>query len=322
MMRSKLLVAIAATAVLLAPSARADSDAQATAELLFQQGKAAMAAGNTGEACPKFEESYRLDKAGGTLQNLAFCYESAGRWASAYARYQELLAMSKAATPPRPDRVQLAEEHIKKLSTFLTRLVITVLKDAQTPGIVVKVRAVEYKEIAWSSGIVLDPGPYEVEISAPGKKPTRVNVVMDERKDAAIIIPKLEDLPAPKGDAAKVDPHPTRTLGLIVGASGIAVLATGGVFGGLMLQSRHEATATCANSACTNDTAGLARLTTSHGQSNDARTFATVADVLLPVGAVALGAGAYLFFRGPQERAARSARLVPTLGGAMVEGTF
>src|SRR5450432_3403221 len=70
-------------ATMAAPSfARADDSAAAQA--LFDQGKKAMAALNYAEACPKLEESYRLQEALGTLLNLADCYQRQGKLASAW----------------------------------------------------------------------------------------------------------------------------------------------------------------------------------------------------------------------------------------------
>jgi hypothetical protein len=54
----------------------ADTD---RAERLFAEASALVAAGKYAEACPRFEESERLDGALGTHYNLALCFEKIGK---------------------------------------------------------------------------------------------------------------------------------------------------------------------------------------------------------------------------------------------------
>ena len=51
----------------------------ARADLAFREGRALLTEGNYDAACPKLEESQRLDPALGTLVNLAVCYEESVR---------------------------------------------------------------------------------------------------------------------------------------------------------------------------------------------------------------------------------------------------
>jgi len=79
--RAARVVAAAAALVAMGGDARA-ADAPA-AQALFDEAKRAMADGRWAEACPKLEESERLDPSIGTAFNLARCYEHVGRIASA-----------------------------------------------------------------------------------------------------------------------------------------------------------------------------------------------------------------------------------------------
>src|SRR5579883_366085 len=69
----------------LAATARAvwAQDSEITATALFNEGRRLANQGRYNEACPKFAESQRLAPSGGTLMNLAECYERTGRTASA-----------------------------------------------------------------------------------------------------------------------------------------------------------------------------------------------------------------------------------------------
>ena len=60
------------------------------AETLFREGRVAAEAGNYTVACPKFEESYKLDPAPGTLLNLADCEENRGQLVKAWQHFRLL----------------------------------------------------------------------------------------------------------------------------------------------------------------------------------------------------------------------------------------
>jgi hypothetical protein len=69
--------AVATSLVWITPvGAQSPNEAAATA--LFDEGRRVMAENHYAEACPKLAESERLAPSGGTLINLADCYEHAG----------------------------------------------------------------------------------------------------------------------------------------------------------------------------------------------------------------------------------------------------
>lgn len=90
--------AAAALVVLRSPPVRAEDPGNAAAaQGLFDEARALMAAGQAAEACPKLEESQRLDPGSGTLMNLARCYEQTNRIATAWSTYQALSDKQDAA---------------------------------------------------------------------------------------------------------------------------------------------------------------------------------------------------------------------------------
>jgi hypothetical protein len=318
-----------------------------TAEDLFQQAKVLLANREFARACPMLLESYRLDPAGGTLQNLAICNEELGRWATAYARFQELRALSKVADPPRPDRVKLADEHIAKLTPKLSRVVVVMPAETASTA-VVTLDKVTYLQPSWSTGILVDPGDHELEVSAPGKKPFHASVSIPSKSAARqeVNVPALEDAPVAASPTASAPnavapstPAPTsspfRTTGIVIGAVGLGVLVVGGVFGVLTFTTNAAAKDKCSADANPNanpadfDASGRCfvdtdRFRSANDLTSDARTFANVANVLVPVGLAAAGVGAYLAFIHKDTSAGSRARvrIAPTLGGASLSGTF
>jgi hypothetical protein len=72
--------------------AAAQTESASTAETLFREGREAVKRGDYAVACPKFEESQRLDPANGTLLNLALCEEGWGHVDDARRHLKEVLA--------------------------------------------------------------------------------------------------------------------------------------------------------------------------------------------------------------------------------------
>src|SRR5882724_1612678 len=105
-------------------TARAQSGDSAVAQALFDRAKQLIAKGHAAEACPKLEESQRLEPRSGTLINLASCYEQTGRLASAWSKYVE--ATTSAKESGNSGREAVARQHAAALAPRLSKLTITV----------------------------------------------------------------------------------------------------------------------------------------------------------------------------------------------------
>ncbi len=149
----------------------------ATAQVLFDEAKKLMAAGKHAEACPKLEESQKLDPGVGTQYNLASCYEQIGRVASAWSLFIEVAATSKAAG--QPEREKVARQRAAALEPKLTRLAVNapanapadlkVTRDGQPIG-----------QAQWGTAVPVDPGKHTVTAQVPGRVPFTATVELTE----------------------------------------------------------------------------------------------------------------------------------------------
>jgi hypothetical protein len=274
------------------------------AEELFRRGKSLMAEKKDREACPLFEESHRLDPQMGTLLNLAICHENVGRIASAWGEFRAVEQLARAAN--REDRVKLAHERAAKLEPRLAHIKLLVPSDVRVPGMVVKIDGEVKGEALWPS-VPVDAGLREIEVNAPGKKPSRSRVrVDDEGATVTVTLPKLEDAPPPPIGVS--EPRDTvdyagnrskKTTGFIVGGVGGAIAVAGGIFGGLAVGADSDATKACPQPCI----AGSAEARLADQKTDRALVFANVANVAIPLGIVGIAVGVFLVLTaGPTEK--------------------
>ena len=140
---------------------------RALAVTLLQQGKELMAAGNLAEACPKLEESYRVDPDLGTLLNLALCHDQAGKVATAWTELTA--AAAEARRTNQPDRASLAERRAAALEPRVARVFVRVGGAVPTPGVEVRVDGALVAPAALAAPIGLEPGAHSVQVSAKAK---------------------------------------------------------------------------------------------------------------------------------------------------------
>jgi hypothetical protein len=309
--------------------ARAADDVGAEAEALFRAGKKLMDEGDYAAACPKLAESQRLDPGNGTLARLATCHEKQGKLATAWSEFAELLTSAQRAN--QADREKFARQHVAALQPQLSRLTIHVpAAVAALPGIVVRRDGVAIGQAVWGVAVPLDPGDHLLEAEANDRVPWSAHVTIGAVSDAKdVTVPALDPVPAappaPVAAAAPVaappQPHSSwgtqRTIGVVVAAAGVVGLGIGSYFGVRAISDASQANSACPNAACSS--AGAV------SQSGDAKTNAHVADVLVPVGAAGLVAGAILYFLapsapgGPRPHGVRRTRRVELVTGSLTE---
>jgi hypothetical protein len=311
--------------VLVAARARADTSPQerAAAQALFDEARRLMAEHRYPEACPKLEESERLEPGVGTRFNLAVCYEGVGRNASAWSLFLEVAASARQAAERA--REQAARARAAAIEPKLPRLRIVVPEPARARGLRITRGDADVGPAQWGSAVPTDPGTYAITATAPGKQPWRVDVAAPPNGEThtvsiapladetpAAVAPSSE--PAPRASARRpVDDESLpsslgtqRVAGLALGAGAIAALGVGSVFGIMAIDGNAASNQRCRGNLC--NAAGYA-------QRRDARANGDRATVAFIAGSALAGAAIALYVTGgqPRESAARTLAFAPSL---------
>ena len=289
----------------------------ALAQALFEQGKKLMSAGKFAEACPKLEESQRLDPGSGTLLNLGDCYEHLAMFATAWGKYIEAASAAKAAGNPARERV--SRERALAVRTRVSNIVVDVAD--MTSGLEVKRDGAVVGKAQWATPMPADPGEHKVSASAPGKKSWETTVTVGGTAQTFMVsVPRLDALETsgppsrpgslpptgvgethdgavtPPAQPASVDEgNPglgtQRVLAIGVAVVGLGGLAMGTVFG-LQSKSKHDEAAPRCVGGCDDD----------HGVDlmNEARAAGNVSTVAFIVGIAGVGGAAALWLTAPK----------------------
>jgi hypothetical protein len=287
----RLAIAIASVALGLLHPAPAFAQADDTAaETLFEDGKALLQQKRYPEACAKLKASLDIDHAAvGTLLNLALCHEAMHKYATAWAEFGEVAARS---ANKREDRVAVAREHEARLLPKLSYITIVVEPGARAAGLTVELDGAPIDEAAWGIPMARDPGAHVVRSSAPGLRTTTQKIVLaeDRAERATVSVTVLEAALPGEAPPAPGASSGHRTLGLVLGAAGLASAATGVVFGIVAANKNSRARSLCPGDLC----ADAPTRTDAEGELRAAKTDAVVSNLTVGLGALALVAGAYL----------------------------
>lgn len=318
---------LAACLTLLGASPAGAQDSAAGAESLFQAGRQLVSAGKFDEACPKFEESYRLNPLPGTSLNLANCYKQVGKIASAWAQFKE--AAFQARKSQQPDREALANQEVAALEPKISKLQINA---ADTPGLIIRRDGKEVGRGALGIAVAVDPGPHTIEATAPGYTVWSTSIAIGKEADMkTVTIPILQKVTEMSSsstgpgtaDAPSGSTSPLRIASYAVGGVGVALIGVGSVFGVLAIGDTNVAKTLCKDNVCPPGNGGREAV-------DKASSKALVSTLGLSIGAAAVGAAVVLFVVGKspakEEAPAKATRILPTLsaqgGGVTVAGTF
>jgi hypothetical protein len=324
-------------APLLAQTSASD---KAAAEALFDQGVRLMKQNNFAEACPKLEESERIDPAVGTLLYLGECFERVGKTASAWATFRE--AASLATTSSQADRARVAASRAQEIEPKLSRLSVELAPDvARISGVVVKRGSQRIEPSLYGTPLPVDPGEYRIEVTAPGYEPWSTPIKVEGGgASASVRVPALVKAPegstttpvvdAPSNGKAPAESLPPpvvakssglttlQTVGIVAGGVGIIGVGLGSYFGIRAISKNSDAEPHCPKTGFCADQTGV-------DLTEKARENAAASNIAFAIGGGLVAAGAILYLTGgpsERDRVALVPLLSPGAAAASVSGSF
>ena len=312
---------------------------KARADELFKAGRALAKDAKWSVACPKFEESQRLDPAPGTLLNLGVCHARTGKNALAYAELAESLSIAQRAK--RADRVTIAHDELTLLEPKIARVTMNAPTE---PNVTVTVDGRTIAPMALGVAQVVEPGTHTLRAVAPGKKAWEQSIAVTAGERRAVDVPALEkaddavattaaststDAPTsttattttattattasvPPVDAApgaRDDRGGRRTAAFVTGGLGVAALGAGAFFAVHASGLQHDA----------DDLGAQGNAPDAAAKADSARSAVTLARVGLGLGLIGVGVGTYLLVTSRSDDAASasasaSVRVAPVVG--------
>ncbi len=295
------------------------ADGKSDAARLFKEGQDLMKAQKFADACPKFEDSQKLDAQLGTVLNLAFCREKLGSTWLSWLAYRD--AELRADSVGKRDRAEFARQHLTELEKNLPRVTLDCSGADRLDELMVEERLVP--GAGNGQPFTAEPGRRTFRFEKSGKKPASIEVLVQERRSTPqrVACPTLEDRPVatppPPTDGVTDTPppppaplsHTAAYLSFGVGALG---LATGSVFGIMTLGKKADSEKECIAQTKECTKAGKSILKTA-----DAFSYVSDGGFVLAVVGVALGT--YFLITAPSAppasttKASAMPRLVPTV---------
>jgi hypothetical protein len=330
--RSSLL----ALSCLVASVAHAAPKQATRAEQLFDEAKKLMQANDYAKACDKLEESQKLDPQLGTQLHLGYCYEKRGEPARAYTAYQaaaELAAQRNASGISEP-REQVARERAADLAPQLA--FVELRPSEPLPDLRIALDDVPVERSIWAA-LPVDPGEHAIHASAFGRAdwhqvfaiaaaarqiivvPSLARLPADAQAEPAASSERITDLPGPGTQAViTMEPEPALAAplpaaqepstsvqligGYIVAGFGVAALASGIAFGLMRNSKVSKLDHYCNLDAGRCEVARGDSVTREEIRSlhDDASMYATIANIGMIVGGLAVVGGLTLVLTAPK----------------------
>lgn len=294
------------------PSALTATD---TARKLFDDGNAALSAGDYERACRLFEESFSISQANGPLFQWARCEDARGRLATALGLWQRV----RDRVVDQAEVQEEARRRIEELSSRVARLTIRLRPDAAPESRV----ELDGRVVLLDTPITVDAGDRRVVVKVDGAPDQESTVsIQDGQNESLEVGGPVAPTTLPSGvsstpiapDAGPASHPPYQTIGFILLGVGVAGGAVFGVTAPMVLSAEDDLDALCPDRNRCDDPDAL-------DVQSRGRTLTTVNTIGFVVGAVGLAGGVTLLIvdalAAPAEPPPVAGVFIPGLGGSV-----
>jgi hypothetical protein len=252
--------------------------------------------------------------------HLALCDEQLGKLATALRGFEQSLELAKKDPEASADVLENAPLRIASLVERTPRLVLVVEEQGSAE---LSIDGGPTQTVAARLELRLDPGKHSVSVKREGQAPFTREFSSEEASTTEFTIPRSKPAvpvvapPPPPKEEIVVEPGDP-IPGVVVGATGLALLVGGGVFLGLRQATIAKISDTC-------DDQGQNCAPSTEADAERGRVFDGLTWGLGAAGLAALGVGAALFFTiGQDTQVTRTvtARAGVGPGGLWISGSF
>jgi len=304
-------------------------NAQGAAEALFKEAVTLAKKGDFATAIDKFQASYQMDPAPGTLLGLAMAEEKSGRVAASLAHYRDLLGIARKARDTQ--RVSAAEAGIRRVEPKVARIVL--FADPPLPADAeLTLDGASIPLAVIGSELPVDPGERSIRVTtrrgefstrvtlSPGAT-ERISIALKESAPAAPAAPPASapaiETPPPVAAEASSGGTGLRTAGLIVGGVGVVAAGVGTWLWFKSGKTFDEVDSACPDHRCPSD---------QQSRVDDGKQQESLGRIALIAGGVLAATGVTLFVVGgngkKESPAPATARWMVGPGSVMVSGSF
>ncbi len=302
------LVVLTSVSALAAPSPKEKADART----LAAEARKAVKDKRWKDALGAFKKADALDPSDVFDLEYAEAEVACGQLVEAARRLEAITAGTDPGAAAKKAR-ETAKTELDALRSRIPTVRVTVLGPAASKvGVIV-----DGVDVDASGDVPVNPGDHTVGASADGWNPAEKDVKLAEGAREKV------ELTLTSGTTTAAAPRETRgsrVPGIVVASAGGAVLALGGLFGGLAFSATSAAKAQCAGNACPGSAAA---------DISRSKTFGNVSTAMFIAGGAAAAAGVVLIIVAPggattDTKAARVTRVTPWLGAgqAGIVGSF